>query len=45
MSMKEWVAALNGYMESKGISKADAPVTREDLDDLMEKYPDVRKTT
>lgn len=44
MSMKEWVAAVNGYFESKGVTAADVPMTRDELMDLMEEYPDVGNT-
>ncbi len=39
MSLLEWNDALAGFAESKG-SSADEPFTRDELDDLMELYPD-----
>ena len=45
MSLKEWIAAVNGYMDSQGATTEEKPLTRTNLKELMEQYPDVRNTT
>lgn len=37
MSLGEWLAALDGYLESQGVDPHDAPATSEDLS-ALEKY-------
>lgn len=39
-SVKEWLAAVDGYMESIGADEAAEPFTKDDLAALMEEYPD-----
>lgn len=43
-SMAEWLAAVDGYMESMGAEKSD-PFSRDELERLMEDYPDDRHPT
>lgn len=42
LSLKEWLAAVDGYMESIGVEQAE-PFSRDDLAALMEEYPDDRR--
>lgn len=37
MSLCEWLAALDGYLESQGVEPGEAPATSEDLATL-ERY-------
>lgn len=39
-SLKEWLAAVDGYMESVGAEKAPEPFTRAELAAMMEEHPD-----
>jgi uncharacterized phage protein (TIGR02216 family) len=39
-SVKEWLAAVDGYMESIGVDEAAEPFTKDDLAALMEEHPD-----
>lgn len=39
-SVKEWLAAVDGYMESIGADPAAEPFTKDDLAAMMEEYPD-----
>lgn len=41
-SATEWLAAVDGYMESVGADDAPEPFTRSELEALMEEYPDDR---
>ena len=40
MSLFELYSAINGFAEFHGGSKENAPMTRDELEDLMERYPD-----
>ncbi len=42
-SIKEWIAAVDGYMEAQGVETVE-PFSRSDLQDLMEQFPDDRHT-
>jgi len=39
-SVKEWLAAYDGYMESIGAEEADLPFGRDELEALMQEHPD-----
>lgn len=39
-SVKEWLAAVDGYMESIGADEAATPFSRDELTALMEEHPD-----
>lgn len=39
-SVKEWIAAWDGYRESVGAEEAPEPFTQSELQALMEEYPD-----
>lgn len=39
-SVTEWLAAVDGYMESIGAEQAPEPFTKNDLAALMEEHPD-----
>lgn len=38
-SLSEWLAAVDGYLESIGVEQAE-PFSRDELAELMEEYPD-----
>ena len=39
-SLKEWLAAVDGYRESLGMDESSSPMTRDELASLMEEHPD-----
>lgn len=39
-SLREWQAAFKGYAQKHNGAQSDAPLDREDLNSLMERYPD-----
>jgi len=43
--MVEWQLACRGFIEAQGGGSAVDPMTHEELDDLMEAYPDVPGNT
>ena len=40
MTMPEFAAALDGYLEARGERRAARPPTRAELEDLMARFPD-----
>lgn len=40
MSLPEWVAAQEGFVERFGGGGASTPLSRHELFDLMQRYPD-----
>ncbi len=44
-SIKEWLAAYDGYVESMTGEEAQEPFTNADLEELMEEFPDDRDAT
>ena len=39
-SLREWQAALKGYIQKHNGAQPNAPLDRDDLDSLIERYPD-----
>jgi uncharacterized phage protein (TIGR02216 family) len=44
-SLREWLAALEGYRVKMGGDEAPETFTKDELASLMEEYPDDRHTT
>ena len=40
LSLVEWTYLLDGYVEKNGGDPNEQPVSRSELQELMEKYPD-----
>ena len=40
MSLREWHAALKGFVERNGVRAAPAPLSRAELERLMRRFPD-----